>query len=256
LELWYEFPNRAGGPATGASNADAAFPRIEGARGPSRSYWQLVCPETEHLLWSPAMLTPEMRWAGLAPFRQRQGALSQSDLERWSGATEQPPIPSAANQYLFSAVGGLPEIEFRLVNRRIVLLATAGAVLIAGLLIIHVSALRHPAVLFGAGVALAAMALYNPDVAWRLSQAATVGLALVAVAAFFRASVVRRRQGRVVLQGQSAAAVRVPPGTTSGPLPGAPAAGSGGAPAAPADSRRSHRDSSLRSQPAAAPPTA
>jgi hypothetical protein len=208
------------------------------------------------------MLTPELRSSGPSPFRERQGALSQTELERWSGASSQPPIPTTANHYLFSTLGPLPRIAYRVVDRRLALLVVAGAVLAMGLLAIYLRPLRHPAVLFVVGVAVAALAAYSPDAAWRISQSAAIGLGLVAVAALFRASVSRRRQGRVVLQA-SPSASRAPVTTTAGPMSGggslsggAPIPVSSTGPIQPPDSRRSHRDSSQRGQAASAPPVA
>lgn len=251
LELWYDV-NDSGARSLFGNDGQVGMPVIEGASGPGYCYWQLICPDNEHLLWTPGDVMPEMQWVRKGAFHHRQGMLSQADLERWSGGSSQTRPPAAAHQYLFSTIGPLPEIRFQLVERRTVLLAASGAALLAGLALIYVPWLRSPVCLLVVGVAVVGVAFWQPDLAWQLSQASAAGVGLAVAAGLLRASVARRRQGRVMLRGQAGAGAR--------PAAGIGHAGSGvGAPAAvfvASDSRRPLRDSSLRASTASSPPAA
>jgi hypothetical protein len=198
LELWYTIPVSARWP--GVLRLDV--PRVIEAKSNHRVYWTLMMPPNMHLLVSPAGLTPELTWTWRGLFWGRVSRLQPMDLERWMGATEQfDDFPLTVNHYLFSSFGALDSSRFSVATRGTVLSAMSGMALLAGLALIYVRRLRHPAVLFVAGVTLFALILAYPDLAAALAQAAALGLLLSLTACALKWMVDRRPAGGSMLQG-------------------------------------------------------
>ena len=115
----------------------------------------------------------------------------------------QAPLPSSVNQYLYSSCGSVERIEVRTAGRALVLLAISGTALLAGLLLLYVPALRHPAVLLVVAVAVLAGGLFDLEPALQVAQVAVVGVALLLVSRVLRWLLSRRRTQRAVLHGTS-----------------------------------------------------
>jgi hypothetical protein len=190
VEVWYSFGN--GRPSIGAMELIA--PQILGAGEARRAYWQLVTGSNEHLLSGPTQLSPDMRWQWEGTHFGRAGRLSQSELEQWIGASVQTELPTSVNTFLYSSFGSLPKIEVRTAARRTILLGCSGFVLVAGLALLYLPLARHPATLLLGGVAIAALAIWNPDAAVLAAEAALAGLAC-ALFAKVLASLYGRRSG-------------------------------------------------------------
>ena len=199
VELWYSFDE--GRPAGGGFVVEP--PQIVGAARTSRFYWQLVVPRREHLIFSPAGMTPELAWRREAFGWVRQSLLDQGELEKWIGASPQAPMPSAVNQYLFSSFGQVERIEARTAGRAWILLAASGAVLLVGLPLVYFPVLRHPAVLLLIAVGALAAGLFDPEIAMQAAQLAVVGVALVLASRVLRWMLTRRRDRRAIIHGSS-----------------------------------------------------
>lgn len=199
VEVWYSF--NEGRPARGGFAVEV--PRVIGAPWTSRVYWQLVAPQEEHLIVAPQGMTPELdwRWQGLG--WGRQASLTQEDLEKWIGATPQPPLPSAVNQYLYSSFGAVELVEVRTAGRATILLVVSGGVLLVGLLLIYIPRLRHPTVLLLAAVVVLGGGLFEPELALQVAQVAALGLALALGSRVLRWMLTRRRESRAILHGSS-----------------------------------------------------
>ena len=63
-------------------------------------------------------------------------------------------IPETMNGYLFSVYSDNPTAECVIADRRIVLFVVSGCALLLGLGVMYVRAMRHPGLVFAAGVAL------------------------------------------------------------------------------------------------------
>src|SRR5690606_18719780 len=106
----------------------------------------------------------------------------QEQLEAWSGTRAGTPAPPNANVYLFSSFGTPAYLELRLASRTALVSLASGFILLCGLLVIYVPAVRHPAVLLAAAIALGAWGVLAPEPAHLVGQAAGLGLVLVLVA--------------------------------------------------------------------------
>jgi hypothetical protein len=188
LEARYPLTTR---PGPGRWTAD--FPRLGRETWIGRMYWQLVLPETEHLVLGPAPLTPESTWGWSGLYWGRKPLLDQARLEAWCGARHLAPVPARTNCYLFSAPGGVESCPVYTANRSLIVLVASGLVLAVGLVLIYVPAARHPAALFTLAVVLAAALVFYPEPALLASQAASLGVVMAAVAGWLYRRGARRR---------------------------------------------------------------
>jgi hypothetical protein len=231
LEVRYGFPDRG----AGQSPLSIELPKLGAGAIARRTYWQLVLPRDEFLVAGPAALTPETAWGWNRFYWVRRPLLDQSDLENWifdrrdlldrGGPASSPaPLSPSANQYLFSSleIGG--PLEVRTASRSALVLIGSGIVLLAGLLLIYVPALRHPALLFIAALAVLAGAMTYPEVTLLWLQAAVAGAVLTLVAGLLERNVSRRRRREVLIRGGSSSIVnrnstRPPPRSPAAPAP-------------------------------------
>lgn len=160
-----------------------------------RLYWQLILPPQEHLLFSLGNCTREFSWVWDRFGYHRQPTLEQPELEGWIGATPGDAPPAAANRYLFSSIGRQDDLQVCVVRRSLLVFGSSLALLLGGLLLIYLPAVRHPGVLFVAAIVLLCGAIIEPEAALLLAQGAGLGLSLVVLAAVL-AYRVRRRQVR------------------------------------------------------------
>ena len=197
VELWYGFSG--GEYSSGTVGLEPAV--IAESTWSSRMYWSLATPSTDHLLLLPRGATPEMSWAQRGVFRHRVADLDQVDLERWIGASRQQGLPASLNNYLFSSFGETRNLQCTLGSRSMILLIVSGSALLAGLLLIHVRILRHPAVVFVGGLILVSTVLLYPDLATAVCQASFLGIGLVLSALLLKWIADWRQARRSVVRG-------------------------------------------------------
>jgi hypothetical protein len=142
------------------------------------------------------MMTAEQQWMWKNGGWGRQPNLRQQDLEHWIGATAQDPVPSKMNQYLFTSIGPVIDLQVRTLARATILLIVSGVTLLIGLLLIYAPVFRHPVSLLCVGLMLLCGALLAPESILLVSQAAALGLVLVLVARILNWVVVRRQYYR------------------------------------------------------------
>lgn len=182
VELWYHTTRKQGL----IDRVGLSPPVIADAKGSNYWYWQLATPPGEHLLDSPEGMTPEMTWQQQGLLLGRRPRLGQTEIERWIGATAQTPVPETLNQYLFSSFGEVSERHCATADRRAILLAVSGFALLLGLALLYVPRLRHPGLLFAAGVVLVSAVLLYPSLSVGIAQASCLGLVLVVAAGLLK----------------------------------------------------------------------
>jgi hypothetical protein len=209
------------------------FPRIVGAIGTSRTYWQLVLPRDYHLLNWASELTPEFVWRRSGVVWARESSYQQPQLEDWIGVARTDPLPEATNAYLFSFNGNLSQLTASSIPRWLIVLLAGSTVLAGGLLLIYVPIARQPGIYLAAAVGVAGFAAWQPDVAIVFGQAAVLGLALLLVANVLRHIAHRRHRAGALVPNPSSSSLdrsanrskpRLPqvvgaPSTTSHPEP-------------------------------------
>lgn len=146
-----------------------------------KTYWHVVVPRRRMSLVAPAGMDAEV---GNSPWWwQHEPWLTQQDLEKWCGASQQASPDqqqsAAYSQYLFSTVGSPPETRLSTASTATTMLLFALAALGVGMLFYYVSAMRHPAVLGAAAVAVCYLALAWPAAALFAAQSALLAVAVV-----------------------------------------------------------------------------
>ena len=90
-------------------------------------------------------------------------------------------------------MGPLEAVEFNTASRMTLVLAISGTILVAGLLLIYLSVLRHPAALLLVGAAVLTVGWVFPEPVVLAVQASLLGLMLVLVARVLQWSLSERR---------------------------------------------------------------
>jgi len=199
LEVWYawthsEPPHRS--LDLQAATLDAVD-RIE------RTYWQVILPAGDVVISGDPRMIPDQRWQWDGFGWRRRAARDQAALEQWIGASEQDPVPSETNRYLFTTLGAVGQLELVTVARSWVLLVCSGIALVCGLLLLYVPVCRHPALLLVVAVVTLAAGMFWPDGAILFAQCAALGVVLAVTAAACRLWLRRAYAGAPVVQGRA-----------------------------------------------------
>jgi hypothetical protein len=153
-------------------------PQIDATTELSQVYWQIVLPADEHIIGSPEQLVSASQWQWFGAFWGRRPTMSQTDIERWVGATAQIAPTDGESQYLFT--GLLPVSSIALVTAQrwlIVLLASSSALaLLVGWFYLPLR--LRPWMLAGLVAAIAATAITYPTAAVLIAQASVIGVVL------------------------------------------------------------------------------
>lgn len=153
---------------------------------PQRAQWQVILPAHEHLLFDPPAYAPEMKWTWKNYFWTRVSLSDQRLLEDLCGASRQEPPPASLNSYLYSTVGGEPELQLRTMEQRPLAIWLSGLGLIVGLLVLHVRQVRSSTGLLILATIFLGVGFAAPQAMLFLAQVFGLGLVIVAVMAAIR----------------------------------------------------------------------
>ncbi len=182
-----------------------------------QTYWQLVLPKDEYLLVAPSDLTAEFAWTWRGLHWERQPLLSLSQLEIRSGAEHDGITPQAGNQYVFCGLGSVPTLQARTIGRSSIVFWASGAVLLVGLALLYLPAVRHRGVLFVIALALIALAALFPDSSLVIAQAAALGMALMVGASLLQNELSRRRRRAVFVRSGGSSIIEPPSNAIAAP---------------------------------------
>jgi hypothetical protein len=182
LDLTYRLPAelRQGQPL------QFAFAEVEGGVWIQRVYWQLVLPSRWHLLVGPSDWLGEYRLDFVGGVFVRRPILQEDELAEWVGAPQIHAVPQGAEVYLFSRCDSVVPVRVVLIQRPTAVFATSAVILIAGLAVIYLPVLRHPAMLLLVAVMVGAGSAVDPVSTVLLGQAGLLGFILVGLAAVLR----------------------------------------------------------------------
>jgi hypothetical protein len=161
-------------------------PQLIGRTALSEACWHVVLPSDKHVIRSPDQMTAASQWQWLGGFWGRGPTRSQSDLEKWVGATSQLEPSTAQNQYLYTGLSPVATIALVTTPRWLIVLAASAAVLSLALAGLYLPVLNWRWLL-GAGVCvIAVLTMLFPVPALLVAQAALLGVALAVAAAASR----------------------------------------------------------------------
>lgn len=179
LEIWYQISedSRRSMQLELPHFSDDALVRCE--------YWQIILPQNRHIIGVPAGWTPEYRWGwtnGL--FWGRIPSIRMEEIGFQAGISEEAAISPQANQYLFSTLQPISHTSFQIFERSVIVLFCSSLALLIGLVLIYFPRTRYAGSLLGLGIALAAMAIYQPAPVLLMLQASAFGVLLALAAAY------------------------------------------------------------------------
>lgn len=172
-------------------------PQIDGVTDLSQVYWQIVLPGDEHIIQSPDQLVATSQWQWLGSFWGRQPSLSQADLEKWTGASQQLAPSDSASQYLFSGLFPVSTIVFVTAPRWLIVLISSTATLIVFVGLICLPGTKKIWTLVVVTCVIASLATAYPTAAFLLAQASALGIVLVPITMILSKSVPFSRRARL-----------------------------------------------------------
>ena len=156
-------------------------PLILPSFGPETSvqyqYWQVILPQSRHIVGYPIGWTLEFDWTWNGLFWWRVPSVRRDDI----GFAADPAViepPTDSSQYLFSHLQPPSYVTLYIVHRSWIVFGSSSAALLIGLLLIYVPQSRYWGSLFGLAVALLAVLFYQPPLMLLTLQAATFGVFL------------------------------------------------------------------------------
>jgi hypothetical protein len=172
LELRWRQPTRSGL----LTRHRITPPQLVGSAGLSQVYWQIVLPGDEQVVRSPARMTSASRWQWLGSFWGQRPAMSQQDLEEWSGASAQVAPAAGDNEYLFTGIAPAMSIQLVTAPRWLIVLTASSMVLILALIWIYVPIVHRSWLPVAIACLAAALAVVFPVPALLLAQASLLGV--------------------------------------------------------------------------------
>jgi len=193
VDILYSFTNRGPENPDGPGRLLLVAPQLPGDVPVEQTYWQVVVPDNEHLVYPPEELASEHSWSWQWLWWTRRPALKQDDLEELTGAQHLEPLPQRVNQYVFSGGSEVHAVSLQTASRSMLVLLGSGLALVAGLLVLHVRAVRRPTAFVLAAVVLLAGTLWAPALALLAMQAAVLGVTLGVISLLIARRAARRR---------------------------------------------------------------
>jgi hypothetical protein len=178
------------------------------------AYWELILPSGSHLIDVRGDFANEWQWQWRRFGWRRVPVLTSAQLELWSGAALEVPIPAAAHRYLFSSVGRVDRMTLHVADRSLLVLIASSGALVAGLLLIYVPSLRQPRLLLVCVLLGLVFAVGHPDAVMLVGQAAILGVVLACLAAWLKLILRRHPRREAVLVSGTGSSVIGPISTT------------------------------------------
>jgi hypothetical protein len=209
----------------GAGNLQVIPPRVVGAGGYRRVFWQLILPQSLHGFCLSKEFVSESPWTFKGAYWARVPSLSQADLEDFLGVPHTPTPSGSTNQLLVIGLDLPPVLKATLIRRSSLVLLTSGGILAIGILVIYLPALQRLEFAALVVIVLAIAGILYAEWAPFIAQAGIMGLALILVAAFFKQLVPRWQSATTRVSADTsifrretpaAGAVSLPPASVEG----------------------------------------
>jgi hypothetical protein len=143
-----------------------------------QQFWQIMLPPDRHIIGAPEGWTLEYDWTWNGLFWWRTPSIRKGDLGFYAEPAAVEPTISESSQYVFRHLQPPPYVTLYIVSRSWIVLGASGIALFIGLVLIYVPQSRYAGSLFGLGVALIAVLLYQPTLVLLMLQAAVFGVFL------------------------------------------------------------------------------
>ena len=221
LTIDYQLPNSS--QPSLPNQIELQSPQLPQCAWDTQIVWQAALLPDQHLFTYPTSATPMFKWRRLGLFWYRISDPDPGRLRAWIGANSGPDSETAtdlnspqlaSNLYTFSQIGSPRIISFRILSSPMVVLFGAGTSFLFGFVLLRVRVLRHILTVLTAGLALAAIGLWNAAPLELLMQPMVAGL-LFPITAVLIEGWFRRTYGGTVLTLPTAADLAAAHGSRS-----------------------------------------
>lgn len=171
-------------------------PMVQLAGGVEQVYWQLVTPQSQHVLWASPTIGRAMSWRFDRWRLTRRPTMTSAELSEWLDNDDLQTV-QVGNEYLYLGTSA-PAFTAVVLNRSLLWLLVGSAVLICAGLLMYVPATRHPVFAIVASLALSGLLLIAPDAAVLAGQWMLVALLIVVITLSLHSLMSRRRGSRVL----------------------------------------------------------
>ena len=187
LEVWYEVH------AELRHTVQLELPRFSSDTFVRCEYWQLILPQSVHIINMPDDWTPEYRWKWTGWFWGRVPSIRQQEIG-WTVQLPEEIHSPQANQYVYSSLNPQRYVVIHLAQRSLIVLLCSLLSLLIGLIIIYFPQSRYAGSLLGIAVAFAALFLYCPAPILLALQASSFGVVAVLVARYVYRIIYREKK--------------------------------------------------------------
>jgi len=157
-------------------------PQLTGNTALAELYWQIVLPADCHIVRSPAKLSPASQWQWFGGFWGLRPIMSQAELEKWVGASNQIAPTVGQNEYLYTGLAPVHSISFISAPRWVIVMVSSAAVLSITLAWIYLPFVRRKGTILVGVCSLAVLAMSFPAAALRIAQASVLGIVVAVLA--------------------------------------------------------------------------
>lgn len=148
-----------------------------------RCYWQVILPETRHIVGAVRGWTPEYYDTAWSSLRfKRVASMGTRELGNWVGITLPDVIPERTNVYLFGSFAPSNSAHLRIIDRSILVLFGSGIVLIFALGFLYLPVARSQGIVIALLTIATAVFVYQPIIILGFLQTAVCGFLLALVA--------------------------------------------------------------------------
>lgn len=176
-------------------------PQIEGAQRIQEFQWELLTPNTQHILGCPDQLTSNWQWAWERVWWHRQSP--NMDFEEELGATKQPKLPPSMNRYVMSGNRLDTDVSVVIVSRFALWFPVGLLSILITYCLLNFSVCRRPPAMLGYAGALATVALVFPDFSMLVGQTTLIALSVVGLLWMTQIAVDARVRRRSVFNSRS-----------------------------------------------------
>ena len=158
-------------------------------------FWQLILLQNQqHIIDGPKGWTLKYDWSWNGLFWWRTPSIRKSDIGFEPDSPDIEATISESSQYVFSHLQPTPNVRLYIVNRSSIILLASSIALLIGLVLIYVPQSRYAGSLFGLGVGLLAVLLYQPALVLLMLQASVFGVFLALGAGYLYRIFHRQRE--------------------------------------------------------------
>ncbi|GHT37571.1 hypothetical protein FACS189427_10690 [Planctomycetales bacterium] len=187
LEVWYEVHTEL------QHTLQLELPQFDSDTLVRCLYWQLILPQSIHIIDTPNDWTPEYRWKWTGWFWGRVPSVKQQEIG-WTVQIPEEIHSAQANQYVFSSLNPQRYVVIHLAQRSLIVLLCSSLSLLIGLIIIYFPQSRYAGSLFGIAVAFTGLFFYQPAPILLALQASFFGVAAALAARYIYRIIYREKK--------------------------------------------------------------